>query len=217
MHAFDVIRRSEFFAGLPEEAARRLAALAVFKTLSRGEHLFHEGQKGGGVFLLAEGRLQLVKAAADGRETVLKTVEPGQTFGEVTLFETDHFPVTARALGRCVVLRLSAAGLRRLLGDEAFRAEFLRLLFTRMRYLAERIVELTASDVETRFFRFLREQFGEREQYVQMPHKKDLAAAIATTPETISRLLDRLRRQKTATWMGRTLRLKAGFWKGHPA
>lgn len=217
MEALAIIRGSEFFRGLPDEAARRLAALAVFKTLERGEHLFFEGQKGGGIFLLADGRIQLVKAGADGRETVVKTVEPGQTFAEVTLFEADRFPVTARALGRCVVLRLSAAGLRRLLAEEPFRNEFLRLLFARMRYLAERIVALGTQDVEARFFRFLREHYGEREQYEVTLKKKDLASAIATTPESLSRLLERLRRRKVATWSGRTLRFKPGVWSDHPA
>jgi CRP/FNR family transcriptional regulator len=83
---------------------------------------------------------------------------------------------------------------------------------TRMRYLATRILTLTAYDAESRFFRFLEEHQGRKESYTLSLSKKDIAAAIGATPETLSRLILRLRNEGTIDWKGRTLRLPPGFW-----
>lgn len=217
MDTLKALRETGFFRGLSDDALRRLAACCAPTSVPKREYLFHEGRKGSGLFVLQEGRLQLVKTAADGREVVVRTVDEGETFAEVMLFEADVYPVSAVALSRSVVLRVGGSDLLRLLDDRAFRTEFLRLLFRRMRYLAERILYLTTCDVEARFFGFLRERYGEREHYALTMSKKDIASAIATTPESLSRLIDRLRRERRAQWAGKTVRLKAGFWAGYDA
>ena len=67
-------------------------------------------------------------------------------------------------------------------------------------------------DVEDRFFDFLEEHYGRREDYRIPLTKKDVAAAIGTIPETFSRLLLRLKEQGTGSWEGERLRLTPGFW-----
>ena len=86
----------------------------------------------------------------------------------------------------------------------------------KQRYLAERVRHLISCDVEERFFLFLEQQYGRREQYSIALSKRDFAAAIGTIPETFSRLLLRLREQGRIRWEGRTLTLPAGFWQGLP-
>ena len=78
---------------------------------------------------------------------------------------------------------------------------------------ADRILYLTGHDVEERFFFFLQEQFGRRQEYRIPLSKKDIAAAIGTIPETLSRLLLRLRGEKKIRWEGDNLRLAEGFWE----
>ena len=99
---------------------------------------------------------------------------------------------------------------------DSFRRDFIGMLMRKQRYLTERILFLTASDVEERFFLFLEQQYGHRERYTIALSKRDFAAAIGTIPETFSRLLLRLREQGRIRWEGRTLTLPAGFWQGLP-
>jgi CRP-like cAMP-binding protein len=72
---------------------------------------------------------------------------------------------------------------------------------------------LAAYDVEQRFFRFLLQQFGRKEEYVVPLSKKDFAAAIGTIPETLSRLLLRLKKEGKAVWEKNVIRLRKGFWE----
>ena len=83
----------------------------------------------------------------------------------------------------------------------------------KQRYLTERIQELTTKDVEHRFFTFLRSQYGEQEIIRTPLSKKDIAAAIGTTPESLSRLILRLHDDQIIDWQGREIRILTDPWK----
>src|SRR5579863_819691 len=55
--------------------------------LSRGEHLFMEGDDGDSLYVVLEGKIKLTRAAADGRENLLSVIGPGEMFGELSLFD----------------------------------------------------------------------------------------------------------------------------------
>ena len=208
----NLLERSEYFRGLSKHSRKSLVSACTPQTVSKRDCLFWEGQKGHSIFLLASGSVQLVKTSEDGKEVVIKTVEPGEVFAEVVLFEQDSYPVTAIAIRKSKVYKLPKTEFVRLLRNEDFRSDFIAYLMKRLRYLADRILYLTAYYAETRFFRFLKDQYGEKEQYEISMSKKDIASAIGTVPETFSRLLLRLDEQGQLVWRGKILRLKPNFW-----
>jgi CRP/FNR family transcriptional regulator len=208
-----LLKNSDFFSGISEGSIRSLAAVCIPKRVDKRQLIFLEGEEGHSMFILAEGAVQLYKNAADGREIVIKTIRTGEIFGEVVLFECSSYPVSAVALERSLLLRLSRQQLDCLLGSDRFRGDFIGMLMRKQRYLADRILYLTR-DVERRFFGFLEEQFGRRQEYRLSLSKKDIAAAIGTIPETFSRLLLRLKEEGTIRWQGEVLELAAGFWQG---
>jgi CRP-like cAMP-binding protein len=87
------------------------------------------------------------------------------------------------------------------------------MLLGKQRYLADKIQQLTSQDVGQRLRAFLLEQYGEREQIRAEINKKQLAAAIGATPETLSRLLQELKRRKCLTWKQGTITIAPAFWK----
>jgi CRP/FNR family transcriptional regulator len=208
-----LLERSEFFSGISDKSIRSLAAICIPKRLDKRQLVFLEGEEGHSMYILAEGGVQLYKTAADGREIVITTIRPGEIFGEVVLFEENEYPVSAVALEKSLLLRLPRQQIDCLLTSDAFRRDFIGMLMRKQRYLANRILFLTGHDVERRFFFFLSEQFGRRQEYQVTLSKKDIAAAIGTIPETFSRLLLRLKKEGTIHWTGKTLRLEEGFWE----
>lgn len=205
--------RCDLFAGLSEESRRMLAAVCGVVQLRKRQVLFSEGQKGQSAYFLLTGAVQLIKTSPAGREVVIRTVQPDELFAEIVLLEGDRYPVTAVALRASRLCRIPGAAFRELLSQPGFRNEFLASVLRRLRYLVDRILYLTAYDVEERFFRFLLEQYGQKSQYELPLSKKDLAAAIAATPETLSRMILRLTAAKKIQWQGRTLRVSADAWK----
>jgi CRP/FNR family transcriptional regulator len=209
-----ILREAEFFKGFPPEAIRRLAERAVLKALRKRQVLFAEGARGDAMYVLAEGSVQLHKTGREGNDVVIRTIRPGETFAEVVLFEQDRYPVTATAAVRSRVLLFLRADIRALLDTGAFRDAFIAMLMRKQRYLAERVRYLTDYDVETRFLLFLREHGGADAARFQVDlSKQDVARAIGTTPETLSRLLNRLRRERLVRWDRRAVRVSPSAWR----
>jgi CRP/FNR family transcriptional regulator len=201
------LEHSGFFKELSIDGRKALAAICRPVKARRGETLFREGSEGERFFLLVSGRIRLHKTRPDGEEVVIKILAPGETFGEVVLFESPCYPVTAVALGESALLSVSRLEIKTLLAEASFREDFIAMLMRKQRYLAQRIGLLSTESVEGRFFHFLREHFGPTATIEVTLAKKEIAAAIGVTPETLSRLIARLTRRKAIAWKGRTLRI----------
>ena len=207
------IKEAEFFKGLTDQHSRELAEISTVREFNKRAYLFHEGEQGKSMFLLKEGNVQLHKNTEDGREVVIRVIKPGEVFAEVVLFERDRYPVSARAITDVEVLSISREGIQQLLAKEDFRSAFITLLMMKQRYLTERIQELTTKDVEHRFFNFLRNQYGEQDVIHSPLSKKDIAAAVGTTPESLSRLIQRLTDNEVIEWKGKEITILSNPWK----
>ncbi len=204
---------SQFFDELSPGSIKKLAEICVPREIGKKETLFHEGQSGHAMFLLVSGDIQLYKSSSEGKEIVVKSVKPGEVFGEVILFEQNEYPVSARALVSSTVLLLPKQQMLCLLTEEGFRNDFIRMLMRKQRYLTERILYLTAYELEERFFRYLADQYGKKYEYFLNLSKRDMASNIGTIPETFSRLLARLEREGKIVWNNKVLKLKKGLWE----
>lgn len=203
------IDNTDFFAGISEKGKELLSEICIPKNLDKKDTLFHEGDSGSAFYLVGGGTIGLYKGVEDGRDVVIKMVNRGEIFAEVVLFEQNRYPVTAVALKPSLVFIIPKAQFTCLLADEQFRNDFMRMLMRKQRYLAERIKFLTMNDVEDRFFLFLKEHYGSAATATLSFSKKDIAAAIGTTPETYSRLIARLVKEEKISVEGkRILRLK---------
>jgi CRP/FNR family transcriptional regulator len=208
-----ILRNTDFFHGIGDKHLSSLAGISIPKKIGKKQTLFLEGQRGHAVYLLVYGTIQLYKSASDGRDIVIRVIGQGEMFAEVVLFEQENYPVTAVALEESLILMLPRRQVHCLLTEEKFRNAFISMLMRKQRHLTERILNLTLHDAEERFFLFLREQYGPREEYDIPLSKKDIAGAIWTNPETFSRLIQRLKQDGTIVWEQKKLRLRKGFWE----
>ena len=205
------LAESTFFKGLSPESQKALAAICSRRELRKRDFLFREGETGRALYLLRRGAIQLHKTAPDGSEVVIKIVQPSEVFAEVVLFEQERYPVTAVALAPSEVITFPRLDVHRLLDLGGFRNDFIAMLMRKQRYLAERLMQLSSRDAEGRLLWFLRQQYGEQKIIHLDVSKKDIAAAVGTTPETLSRLILRLKHRGVLTWSGKTI-----TWKRSP-
>jgi CRP/FNR family transcriptional regulator len=202
---YQFLAESSFFKDLSRDSVKALAAICSLRDIRKRSYLFREGESARAIYLLRRGAIQLHKTAPDGSEVVIKIVQPSEVFAEVVLFERDNYPVTARALADSEIIVFPRADVHQLLSTESFRNDFIAMLMRKQRYLAERIVQQQAHDVEGRLLWFLKEQFGNQTTVTLAISKNNIAAAIGTTPETLSRLILKLKKRKLITWTGKTL------------
>jgi CRP/FNR family transcriptional regulator, dissimilatory nitrate respiration regulator len=208
------VSKVPLFEGLPHRSLVQLNNIERSRVIPKGSVLFTEGNEGDAVFILDSGAIKLFRTSEEGRETVVHVVRPGELFAEVVLFGRPTYPVTAEAIAVSRVRSLSVKGLRKLLEEEQFRLDFFANIMDKLRLLADRIHILTSCDLTERLLRFLEGRYGRAARYdVDLP-KKDIAAAIGTTPETLSRLINELSQEGMMSWRGRKLTLDPGIWEG---
>jgi len=213
MNIGQVLDQAGFFEGISKESKAALSKVCMPLERPKRTNLFHESEPGEAMYLLARGRISLHKISQEGREVVIKVIKPGEVFAEVILFEKKHYPVTAVALTEVLVFRRLRRDLLHLLRQEDFRNDFIAMLLRKQRYLTNKIRQLTSRDVEQRLRDFLREQYGERERIEVEINKKQLASAIGTTPETLSRLLQDLGKRECLSWKHGLIVAAPEFWK----
>ena len=209
MELTDILKNA--FPSLSERSLALIAGRCSLAEYPKNEVLFLEGDKGSAFFLLIEGAIKIFKTSPTGQEIVLKLLEPGTFFGEVILLQKNEYPVSAVALTSSRVVRIPSDRFVELLDERYFRNDFITMLMAKQRYLTERILYLTSYDVEERFFRFLLDRYGLCSSYVLDISKKDIASAIGTIPETLSRLIDRLKRREVISWSGNILEVQADY------
>lgn len=200
-----ILAQVNFFRGLDDASRWALAEICIPRDIGRRDVLFREGDEGHSMYLLNRGQVRLHKTAPDGAERVIKVVRPGETFAEIVLFEQNRYPVTATALSDGGVFLLPRRDVRALLRRDEFRDSFIGMLMAKLRHLSERVLFLTQCDVEERLFQFLEEQYGDQDPVTLAISKKDVAEAIGTTPETLSRLIFRLEKEGRLRWRGRRI------------
>src|SRR5690348_561382 len=107
-----VLRRAPLFDALDDEGARTLRRQMTEVKLSRGEHLFMEGDDGDALYVVIEGKMKLTRAAQDGRENLLSVIGPGEMFGELSLFDPRPRTSSASAVTDAVLAALPHDALR---------------------------------------------------------------------------------------------------------
>ena len=213
MNVARILDQARFFEGISRQSKEALSKLCMPSECPKHTVLFREGQPGEAMYLLARGRVSLYKLSPDGHEVVIKVIKPGEVFAEAILFEKKFYPVTAVALTDILAFKLRRRDLLDLLRQEDFRNDFIAMLLRKQRYLADKIQQLTSQDVEQRLRAFLIEQYGEQTQIHAEINKKQLAAAIGATPETLSRLLQDLKRRKSMVWKQGVITIASEFWE----
>ncbi|HEX2957684.1 MAG TPA: Crp/Fnr family transcriptional regulator [Chitinispirillaceae bacterium] len=192
MDILKFIEHADFFEGASRSSKENLAGICIPRQIVKKEVMFNEGDIGSAFYLLATGSISLHKNAPSGKDIMIKIVQPGEIFAEVILFELNFYPVTAVCVKSGTLFSIPKNQFYSLLNDERFRNDFLSMLMRKQRYLTEKIRYLTMHDVDDRFFQFLQEHYTNQKKIRLSFSKKDIASAIGTTPETFSRLLNRL-------------------------
>lgn len=102
-----VLRSSPLFDMLSPPELEILAELSRPRRFATGEVVFHEGDQGDSLFVLARGAVEVV-SRRDGKESVFAVLEAPEAFGEMSLIDREVRSATVRAKGDCVALQLSA-------------------------------------------------------------------------------------------------------------
>ncbi len=117
---------------------------ATYKKVRQSEIVFKEGNTCNFYYQLVSGKIRWVNIDENGKEFIQIIIEPGESFGELPLFDEGLYAATAIAEEETLLLRLHKISFLKLIGDNidihfAFTklfAERLRFKFALIRSLA---------------------------------------------------------------------------------
>lgn len=197
----DTFRKLPLFRALSTPTREHLAAASSLRSCERNAVLFQQGDPAEHLFGLLSGSVRLYRAGQNGREQVVKDIQPAITFAEAAIFDFGRYPVAARTIvDETILLAVPTKVLLAVLReDEAASRAMLSALCCKLHELVDRVEILSVPDASRRLARFLLRLpvRGEQDAYrVAWPApKKDLATELAMTPETLSRVLKRWREE----------------------
>jgi len=180
---------------------RRAALLADAKRIvvARGDLLYTPDDDANCVYVVASGRVKIVRTNAAGLESIVGIRNPGDLFGELSwMTERARRATSAVALDPGSVCRLDAALFeRRLRADAVISASFARGIALRLAAIERDVTELAGKSVPGRLVDVLgrlaadhgvREDDGTVRIALSLTHK-DLADLIGTSRETLTKEL----------------------------
>jgi CRP-like cAMP-binding protein len=196
--AVDALGRCPLFSGLG--AASRLAIAESLRTrrFRKGEVLFHEGDPGDSLFIIASGAVKVVVPSDEGDEAILATVRRGEFLGELALLDGAPRSASAIALEATETLTLPRDRFSALVAAEpAIRDALLSSLAGELRRLTAHVAELHFLDLTGRLaarLARLAQEHGTRDATgsirLDAPlTQSDLAAMIGATRQSVNKLL----------------------------
>jgi CRP/FNR family transcriptional regulator, nitrogen oxide reductase regulator len=199
-----ILRQLPFFKGLPDEAISQINPLFKAEGYTTDEFIYFAGDRAAKLYVVAEGKVKLLRHAPTGQEVILDVLLPGEFFGSLPILGENSHTDTAQAYTSGCVLTITGADFQKILEQyPTVSLTLLEIVSARLLEAREAIHHLSASPVESRLATILLKlanKLGKEQDnalLIQLPlSRQDLADMTGATVETISRLMSQFRKQK---------------------
>jgi hydrogenase maturation protease len=121
----EILRFYPFFGDLPDTTVKSIAMISEEKTFEKGAVICEEGQPAIALYLLREGGVSLYYKSEEeyhstGRKDFLVgEINPGEIFAISAMIEPYKYSATVKAEQNCMVVRIDADGLHKLVIKDA--------------------------------------------------------------------------------------------------
>jgi CRP/FNR family cyclic AMP-dependent transcriptional regulator len=150
-NALSHLSKLKLFAGVPEAAQVRLAAVARPVRFREGESLFRRGDPAEGMVLVLDGLVRIHLSDAKGREVTLALVGTGEPIGEIALIDGGLRSADATALTPVSALLLChAAAMTMIASDPVMATALLRSMTARVRRLTDQVEAISLQPLAQR-------------------------------------------------------------------
>jgi CRP-like cAMP-binding protein len=193
----DALTRVWIFEGLAPEELSRLAALARTRIYKPRETIVEKGDPARELYVLLRGRAKVVTRGADGSDTGLNVMGPGEVFGEIAIFDGRPRSATVSTLEECEMAVLDIDAFQDFLAAHAsIGIKLLVVLARRVRDLTTRLEDRTFLEVPARLAKqllWLAEKHGERSgagAHIELRlSQQELGDLIGATRESVNKYL----------------------------
>lgn len=190
----ETMSRMAYFDGWDKDQLARLAIGAKQIFLNKREKLIAKGDRIHALHIVVSGQARLYIPLPNGAERVISLVGRGESFGEPCLINAEPCPYEAGACKDTHLIAIDALVYRRELRDSPVLAERTLNLLSRRLLNTLRDIEICAQPSSLQrvahYLLHLQPASALPEMEIRLPAlKRDIAAKLGLTQETLSRML----------------------------
>src|SRR5450759_403679 len=146
-----VLRDVALFRGVPEDELDALARRLLVRQYTRNQLIFSHGDPGDGLYIVVKGHVSISRQNPDGDELIFGLCEPGEYFGELSLFDGEPRSATATSVDDSSIFFLPRGAFREFLtGHPGAVLKCLEVVVGQLRRCTELADEVALLDVRSR-------------------------------------------------------------------
>jgi len=151
-----LLRRVTLFSQLSDRELERLLEITVTRRLAPREILVRKGEEANQLYAVMRGRFRVATSADDGKEVLLRYIDPGEVVGEIAMFDGEPRSATMTAVESSEVLVVQRRDFFPFLARHpAVNQKLLAAMARHVRSLTESLEDTMLLGLETRLARRL--------------------------------------------------------------
>lgn len=192
-----IFPQSALFAGITGEEQADILAMGRRQIFNAGEVLFYQGDPALCCYFLLKNRVKLSLLHEEGKEAIVRYINPGEITAAVAVFREKSYPATAVAVGSVEAIGWDRKTMLQLMRTwPALAINLLAVVVERLDDIQARYLQLCAEQVDQRIaravLRIMQQSGRKTDQGVVIDFKisrQELADYTGTTLYTVSRVL----------------------------
>lgn len=200
---FSLIRSHPLFQGLSDSDAHAMLSSAAVKSYPKGHILFTREDPVDYFYFVFDGWVKVYRGTIDGGEAIIGIFTRGETLAEAMAFIGGNYPASSEVVEEARVLPIRSANFVRYLKENPeVGLTMLSSLSKRMHHLVGEIESLKTRTASQRVAQFLLRlcKTPDGEAIILLPYDKSvISARLGIQPESLSRILSRLRKYGVST------------------
>jgi len=189
----NLLEQSAIFKPLNADEIAEVFALSIYYSLAAGEFVYQESDTADRLYIVARGKIKIMKYSSEGNEFIISFLEPGELFGISAAFTDKPYSYSAIAMEESDVLEIRKEDFLQLIEDHSkMGLDVIKIVGERLIDAHERLRDLAGERVETRLLKTLLRLFqGYGRELTFTRH--ELADMTGTTTESVIRICSHLK------------------------
>ena len=206
-----IVRQFNSFRAMSKEELKKVSDSKVYKKIKKGEALFEEGEKLGGVFCVRDGVSKLSKLSANGKDQIVKLASKGEVMGQRSVIAQESTNLSAIAVSDMEVCFVPKEIISNTLNTNPnFAVEVLRHMAHELKEADDVIVNMSQKTVKQRMaeaFLYLDKNYGQDDEgfLLLTLSREDYANVVGTATESAIRLLSEFKKKKIIAFKGKNI------------